>query len=133
MSTAVLRDADAYTIEYDSELDAVAHTWEEFTSGQEFRDACEELLDCIEQRDTDKVLVDTSGIQAHDDEDQAWLQQDWIPRAIDAGMQYAGMVHSDSVISEMDMEEFMEMVADIPYEPMMTDDIDEARSWLAEQ
>jgi hypothetical protein len=117
MPEEVHRDAEKYTIWWESELNAVAHRWDEFASGEQFRDGCEELLDVIRERDASKLLVDTSGIRAHDDEDQAWLQEDWVPRIIEEGIDTSAMVHPDSVIAEMDMEAFM----------------DEAREWLAEQ
>lgn len=133
MSTAVLRDEPAYTIEYDDEIDAVVHTWEEFTSGQEFRDGCEALLECAKQRDASKMLVDTRAIEAHDDDDQAWMQREWTPRVSRAGVDYSATVRSDSVIAEMDLENLMDDFDQDDHGVKVTADMDEARRWLAEQ
>jgi len=133
MSQDIYADTQKYTIAWDSELNAVTHRWDEFTSGEEYREGCEKLLDAIKERNASKLLVDTSGIRAHDDEDTQWLQEEWMPRIIDAGVEHAVTVHPDSVIAQMDMEEFMDDVSDMPYDAMLTDDMSEAREWLAEQ
>jgi len=133
MSTEVHQDRQKYTIGWDGELNAVTHRWNEFTSGEKFREGCEELLDVIEKRGASKMLVDTSGIRAHDDEDERWLQEEWMPRVIDAGVEHAATVHPDSVIAKMDMEEFMEGVEDMPYDAMLTADESEAREWLSKR
>lgn len=133
MPREVHADTDSYTVEYDPEIDAVVHTWTAFTSGQAFRDGANELLEVFRERDTGKLLVDTSGIQAHDDEDEAWLEEEWIPKMLDAGMTHAAHVYPDSVISEMDMEEFEESIADLPYDVVFTADLGEAREWTAKQ
>lgn len=133
MSKAVLQDDTAYTIEWDDDIEAVVHTWEEFTSGQEFRDGCEALLDAIKRKNADRILVDTRGIQAHDDRDQEWLEEQWVPRVIDAGVSYAATLIPDSAIAEMDMEELMTELEEYDYTTMMTADMDEAREWVASQ
>lgn len=133
MPREVHEETDLYTIEYDDDIEVVLFTWDEFASGAEFREGCEALLDAVRQHRASKVLTDTRGIRAHDEEDQAWMQDDWIPRALEAGVEHTATVHPDSVISQMDMEEMVEGVEDAPHEPFLTDDMDEARRWLAEQ
>lgn len=126
-------ETDLYTIEYDDEIDAIVHTWNEFASGADFREGCEALLGVIGERGARKMVVDTRGIRAHDEADQQWLEDEWMPRVIDAGMEYAVTVHPDSVISEMDMEDLLTELEDLDYTSKMTDDMAEARRWVAEK
>jgi len=133
MARETYADTADYTIETDDELDAVLHTWTDFTTGEAFRDGSNVLLEAIRETGHSNLLVDTSNIQAHDDEDKAWLQQEWVPKALDAGMEASAMVYSDSVISKMEMESFNEEIEDIPYETFLTDDRVEGEAWLAEQ
>lgn len=133
MASQTAVDDENYTIEIDERVDAVVHTWDEFTTGEEFREGCQELLDTIRRHDKAKMLIDTSGIQAHDDEDKQWLQEEWIPKAIDAGIEYAVSVPGESVISEMEMEEFVDQAQDFPYTYVLIGTKEEAREWLAEQ
>lgn len=134
MPRTVTREDSAYTIEWDDDIGVVMHTWEEFVSGAEFRSGCAELADVIEEKGARKLLVDTSGIEAHDDADKAWLQEEWVPRVAEIGLEYSAQVHADSVISQMEMEEFDEEADDDnPLDTFVTGDVGEAREWLAQQ
>lgn len=133
MPREVREDTDLYTIEWDDDLESIVFTWNEFASGREFKGGARDLLEFARNQDTSKMIVDTSGIEAHDEEDQQWLEEEWMPKMIDAGIQYAVTVHSDSVISEMDMEDLLDDLADLPYEAYMTDSMEEAREWVANQ
>lgn len=133
MPQQVIADEQHYTIELDEEVDAIVHTWDEFVAGEEFREGSNALLDVIRQQDKSKLMVDTSGIQAHDDEDKAWLEEEWMPRIIDAGIEYDVVVAGDSVVSEMEMEEFVDQTDHLPLTFVMAGNKDEAREWLAER
>lgn len=132
MRAELEREADSYTIEWDGDIGAVIHTWTAFTTGQRFRDGCTELLEVIRTRDASKVLIDTRGIQAHDEADKQWLVSEWIPMVIRAGVEYTATVHPDSVIAAMEMEDVAADVADVEGNQLVTGDHDEARRWLAE-
>lgn len=132
MSRDVKADTDHYTIEYDDEIDAVVHTWTEFSTGQRYRDGANALLTFIEDHDASKLIVDTSNVQAHNEEDKRWLRQEWIPRMMDAGVTHSATVHADSVIAEMEMEELSEDAGEVDgADQLMTADIAEARDWIA--
>lgn len=133
MPQEVYEDETNYTIEWDSDIGAVVHTWTGYTSGEAFREGCNALLDAIEAKGASKLVVNTSNVQAHDEEDKEWLEEEWIPKMVDAGILYNAQVHSDSVISKMEMEGLNENMADAPYEPFVTDSMDEAREWVADQ
>lgn len=130
---SVLADEDHYTIEYDEEIDAVVHTWNMFASGETFREGANELLSVFENRDVSKMIVDTREVKAHDEADKQWLAEEWIPKMIDAGLEASVNLHRESVIAEMDVEETVDPVEDEPFENMLTDDMAEARAWIAEQ
>ena len=131
MTAAIETETDIYTIEWDDEIDTVVFTWTDFATGDRFKEGANALLEAFERSDSSKVINDTSGIQAHNEEDKAWLQEEWVPKIIDAGMEYNAIVHQESVISEMDIEEFSEGVEDLPYEVHVTSSLDDAREWMA--
>jgi hypothetical protein len=122
-----------YTIEIDDEIDAIIHTWEQFVTGEEFRDGANDLLEVIRDANKSKMIVDTSGIKAHDEADKEWLQEEWIPKTIDAGIEYSVSYPGESVISEMEMEEFVDQTADLPYTYVLASSMEDAREWIAEQ
>lgn len=122
-------------MEMDRQLDAVLFRWNKFAAGEEFRRGANKLLEFIRRKDASKMIVDTSGITAHQEADQEWLVNTWIPKIIDAGIEYNAQVHKDSVIAKMDMEGFQEQVDDShpDYTSMVTDSVEEAREWIAEK
>ncbi|MEY7850471.1 hypothetical protein AB7C87_14885 [Natrarchaeobius sp. A-rgal3] len=131
MATTVETETERYRIEWDDDIDAVIYTWTEFASGEQFRDGANALLEYVSENDVTNVIVDSSGIQAHDDDDQAWLAREWTPAMIDAGMEYNVVVHKESIISEMDVEALMESLEELPYESTVTVSMAEARDWIA--
>lgn len=133
MSTQVRQEGEKYTIEVDDEIGTIIFTWEDFSQGEEFRQYCEELLEFIEEHDYSKLIIDQQGIRAHREEDKAWLQEDWIPREIEAGIEYSVSVHADSAISRMETEKFVDQTSDLPFTYVLASDMDEAKEWIAEQ
>jgi hypothetical protein len=133
MSAATIEETDLYRLERDRDLDAVIYTWREFATGEDFRRGANAILEYVESNDVSKVIVDTSGIEAHDDEDHQWLEEVWTPNMIEAGMEYNAVVHPESVIAEMDVEELMQELESLPYEAIWTDDMAEAREWMRKQ
>lgn len=133
MPLEVHEDTDLYTIEHDTDLDVLVHTWTGFASGEEYRSGADALLEYVEQTGVSKIIIDTRGIQAHDDADKQWLEETWVPRTIEAGVEATATVHKDSVISEMEMENLMTDVDGSAYAALMTADMDEARDWIADQ
>jgi len=127
------KETDLYTMGYDDGIDAVVFTWEAFATGEQYREGADDLLEFIKEQDARKLLVNTKGIKAHNDEDQQWLMEEWVPKIIDAGIESSVTVHRDSVVAEMDMEDFYEEMDDFDYESTMTADVEEAREWIAGQ
>ncbi|WP_275882813.1 hypothetical protein [Halorhabdus sp. BNX81] len=133
MAMEVIEETDWYRIEYDDDLDALIHTWTMFSNGEQFREGANALYEALKEYDVSKEIIDTREVKAHDEEDKQWLQEEWIPKMVDAGMEYSANVHRESVIAEMDMQETVDPLSDLPFENMMTDDMAEAREWIAEQ
>ncbi|WEL20506.1 hypothetical protein [Halorhabdus sp. BNX81] len=133
MSERDRRETDLYTVVYDDDIDAVVFYWDEYSTGERFKSGAMDLLEYIKEHDARKLIVNTRGIKAHNEEETEWLQEEWMPKIFEAGIEHSVTVHRDSVISEMDMEEFYEGMEDVDDESAMTDDMDEAREWIAEK
>mgnify|MGYP000557281837 CR=1 FL=1 len=133
MPQQVVEETALYTMEWDDDLRCVVFTWNDFASGSRFRRGCNALLDEFQRRDTSKAIVDTSSVEAHDESDQAWLQEEWMPEMIDAGAEYVVTITAESVIAEMDMDELLAGLEHLPYEAHMTSSMADARDWIASQ
>lgn len=130
MQRELHEETDLYRLEYDPDIDAVLFTWKNFASGENFRRGAEAIYEYFSELDTKKVLVDTSGIKAHADEDGEWLLENWTPRMIDAGMEFNCVVYPESVIAQMDRESLEADLSQLDYNTLWTADMNEARNYL---
>lgn len=132
MQRELHEENELYKLEFDPEIEAVLFTWKEFAGGQDFKDGANAIYEYFKEVDSYKVLVDTSAIKAHAEEDGAWLLDDWTPRMIEAGMDYNCVVYPESVIAEMDRDALEEELSQLDYNTLWTADMSEARGYLAE-
>lgn len=132
MSQAADIDGDGYTIRLDDDLGAVVHEWDQYVSGEEFREACWELLDVVEQGNASKILVDQRAMNAMNDDDVVWLVETWTPKVTDIGLEYTVIVIQESVIAEMNTEKVLEAVGDVDGDQDVTTDIEEGRRLIRE-
>lgn len=114
-------------------MDAVVHTWDDFAAGASFRRGCEALLSVVEARGARKTPIDASRIRSHDVGDQRWLREEWVPRTIEAGVEYTAVVHGDSAVAEMDTGGLLAELDDLDDTTRMTTDRAAARAWLADR
>ncbi|MXR52917.1 hypothetical protein GRX03_15060 [Halovenus sp. WSH3] len=133
MGTETLATGETYRMEWDSDLEAVLFTWTSFASGEQFREGANTILEYFETNDVSKLIVDTSGIEAHDDDDQDWLEDEWTPAMIDAGMEYNCVVYPESAIAQMDRDRMQDRLEALPYDALWTDSMEEAKEWMSER
>jgi len=130
MPRSVHADTRAYTTQWDDELDAVVHKWNQYVNGEMFRDGCEAMIELIEERNASKILIDHRDMQVVDKEDQEYIVEEWVPSAVEAGAEYHMVVHQESTIAEMNLDNVIDL-NDVDYESNMTSDVDEAREWIS--
>lgn len=131
MASRVPKNTELYSMEWDPTINAVLFKWNEFSTGEEFRKGANRLLEFIRSKQASKLIVDTREITAHNDEDEEWLKEEWVPKTIEAGVEYAATVRQDSAIAKMDMDNFITELEELNYTAMVTADMEEAREWIA--
>jgi len=120
-------------VRYDESCDAVIGELTEFTSGEEFREYMESLIDALEDNATDRMIADSSDFDsALTEEDQVWSVKDWSPRAQESGLDHMAMVMPEAVVAEMSIDQVVEM-ADDSINRGLFDDFEEAKQWVREQ
>lgn len=83
------------SIQLDESLPGLAVTWKDYATSTQLRFVHEYLLHLIEQHRVTKIFGDDSALRTIVAEDQAWIVQDWMPRAVRAGLRAgAGKVSS---------------------------------------
>lgn len=134
MATTTRHHESAYLdIEYDPELDAVRMHWKQFVSGEPFRDGLDRGLELVREKGASNWYADLRELGAVDQEDQEWSNNEWFPRAIEAGLTNMAIVRPESVVAEMSVDRIMQEVEGTDLVTYNVDDPDEAREWLADQ
>ena len=108
MSTNVKPETDVRSIEYDSGLDTVVFTWNRHVTDERFRTALTDALAVIEREGATGFIVDAREFTAHTDDQLEWLQREFTPRMIEAGIERSVQIHPESVIAEMEAEKTVE-------------------------
>ena len=117
------------TVGYDEDVPCVVMTWSGYAPGAPFRAANERVLaEIVEQRAT-RILGDIEALGIADARDQAWLAEDWLPRAAAAGLRYAALV-----TPAFDLQHASVRLVGEALPPDLTleyfDDLQTARAWL---
>ncbi|MFC7057103.1 hypothetical protein [Halovenus salina] len=131
--TRVIEETETYRIEVDQDIDTVIYTWTKPVSGEELRQGANALLAFAADNDLFKMIIDSNRIEAHTKADRTWLQEEWAPDIIDAGMMYSGVVYPGTLIAEMDIEQLMDGMDDSEHRSYITESLPEAREWIAEK
>lgn len=120
-------------VHYDEEDDVVIGRLKNFTSGEEFREYMDGIINAVEDHDTTRVLADTSEFDAAlSQDDQEWSVVDWAPRAEDAGVESLALVMPENVVAKMSVDSVMNM-ADDNIARDVFDDRGDAEAWLTDR
>jgi hypothetical protein len=89
-------------------------------------------IELLRERDGSKMIGDSRAMKALDQDSQEWSSIDWSPRAEEAGLAHLVVVYPESVVASMSVDKVLN-AADDSIERHVTDDYDEAESWIAER
>ena len=130
MPEEILAEIEGGTVKWDDEIGAVVTEWNDYVAGEGFREGMMTALECIRERGARKSMGDSRPMQALPQEDQRWVGEEWMPAAIEAGVERSAVVYADSVIAKMGLERFAEEMEDVPMDMIVTGDVEEAREFL---
>nr|WKN39872.1 STAS/SEC14 domain-containing protein [Tunicatimonas sp. TK19036] len=88
----------------------------------------EEILKQVQVHSCAKVLNDNRDVTGSWDEANDWIQQDWMPRMIAAGLRKFAHIISPDIFAAMSVEEMATRASG--YEMRIFEDIGEAKAWL---
>lgn len=87
---------------WDDVIEAVVIRWSSFAQKEDFRVALDKVIELAVIKKAKKALADNSHIVVSP-EDAQWMTEDWLPRLLDAGIQYAATVNPDKTITNLGM------------------------------
>lgn len=126
-------DESFLKISYNAEADCVIMEWKSFATSEEFRQGLNEGLKLIQQQQAANWLADLRKMEAIDPEDEQWSNEDWFPRALQAGIKRMAIVPSEDIFNSISVENIMNAIAGTGLVTHYFKEPLEAKSWLKEQ
>jgi len=136
--TEVVREYPHLRILWVEELAAIHMQWLAPVGGAPFRDGLDDGLAALVERGARHWLADLKQLGVINRSDEAWLNEDWFPRAVDAGMRWLAIVNPESSLSTISIREIMQGVSAkklIDSDLLVThsfEDLRDALAWLRE-
>jgi len=123
-------------VHWDDKAQCVEVETKQHVSSEAFRSVLETILGMIKERNARKFLIDMTKMDRIESEDLLWVETDWFPRCLQAGVVFVAIVMPESVASLMMVDKAVERLS--PYAiseciERFFNDVDDAREWLANQ
>lgn len=126
----VVGEAEVCEVSYDPEVPCVAMVWKGYFTSPRFREANERVLAMIQETRATKLLGDVTNFKLIGAEDQRWLNDDWIPRTIKAGLRYVALVQPVFYFNQVAVQTVAQRIDPETLVVSHFDSAQAARRWL---
>lgn len=130
MSQIVVFDNEYATFWYHPEARVVHHRFKQPIGGDDFRTVLNTGLQIMQDYGATSWLSDDRNNSALSPEDGDWAKNDWFPRVLKVGWRRWAIVLPESVVGQMDMQQFIENQTAAGIEVNVFSDVDAALAWL---
>jgi hypothetical protein len=120
-------------LSWDASLRTVVVVWEGFNEAGSFRPIMERVLEMMKSNGASRMLADLRDAKVNSQEDQKWLYEDWMPRAIQAGLRSTAFVVPKSTIAQLGLRRSIQRVDKNDFLIAHFEDVEGAREWLKSQ
>ena len=117
-------------VKWDAASQAAHMEWQGWAAPAEFRAANDALVQAITDHHSSKVLGDSRQVKVMQQADQDWVNGDWFPRILAAGLTRMALVLPKSGLAKMNIDDMVSRVAD-RLDVAYFETLDDARAWLA--
>lgn len=114
-------------IHIDKEAKAVVVVWKKITP-EEYKEVLNKGLEILKENGYSNWFADTTNHGAVNRELQEWVDKDWTPRALQAGLKRLTYNLPASVLSQMSIESLVQVMGDVTIHAFGS--YDEAKKWL---
>ena len=122
---------EKYKIYFEPASDCVIMEWDGYSSSHEFRDGTELMLNILIKHNSSKVIANIKGMTLISQDDQQWMNNTFLPRAIQFGMKYVAITKPDSYFNKVAVESISYKVDKNKLAIGFFDNLPEAREWLS--
>jgi len=124
-----IRNNPVCSVIFDESVPCILVLWRNYATSTQFRFVHENVLYLLRKHGLDKILGDDTDLPTIHNEDQAWLVDDWMPRAIASGLRATANKRPSAHFGKISVSNVQ---ACLP--PLLItrsfDNIEEARAWL---
>src|SRR5438128_3665642 len=93
-----------YNVYYDESGSYVVMQWQGYANSNEFREGTELMLNTLISNQCSKVLADVSKMVLISQEDQRWLEINFLPRAVRFGFKKIALIQPASYFNKVAIE-----------------------------
>jgi len=127
----IVFDKPYLTIHWNPSDRIVMMEWKDFVYGEEFRQALDKGLSIVIEHKTNRWLADLRHLGVLSPGDQKWSNENWFPRAHNAGLTRMALVLPERAVAKMGVNNIMKKVADDTLVTNYFKSVDDAYNWLA--
>ncbi|MBA2939851.1 hypothetical protein HZF08_16180 [Paenibacillus sp. CGMCC 1.16610] len=117
---------------WNEEIHASLIEWNGFSYGEKFQTILLKGIELLEQKKSEKMLMDVRSGSAINQEDQKWIAHQFVERAYRAGLRHIAIVLPKRAIAKMSLDRTIVGLGELPYELLNFSEINEAVKWLSD-
>ena len=125
-------DEPYVSIRWDSVHQHVHSEWKGFANSEELRAALLKGLQAIIDNHAIAYMSDARKLKVIVHEDQRWIQEKWMPLALQAGLKRLAFVTADTGLGRLTIEDVVVLVHHHGLESRTFSSVAAARHWVAE-
>jgi hypothetical protein len=119
-----------FEIFYDPSLDAVVMKWEGYFTSDQFRKGTHTMAELIMKHNCKKVLALISNMVLIGQEDQKWLQEQFLPEAINKGFKAIAILTPIHYFNKVAIENIINRIDKQKLDIRLFNVEEEARNWI---
>lgn len=119
-----------YRIYLEADADYVTMTWNGYANSLQFREGTEKMLSELVRHNVNKVLGDIKNMVLINSDDQQWLLDHFLPKAIEAGFRAIALVRPVHYFNKVAVETVAYKVNHEKLKIQFFNDLRSATEWL---
>lgn len=122
-------DNPVCSLSYDRDLSCIKVVWRKYATSAQLRFLHETILQMMERYEVQKILGDDRELPILHAEDQRWIIEDWLPRALSVGLNQIASTTSRSFFGRLSIGSVqMRLANNVTVKQFQS--IDDAADWL---
>ncbi|MDB5282940.1 MAG: hypothetical protein JWO06_2015 [Bacteroidota bacterium] len=121
---------DVYDIYFKPEDGYVTMNWKGYATSEQFRQGTEIMLNLLIENRATKVLADVEDMVIIGQDDQQWMETQFLPRAIKFGFKAIALVKPKNYFNKVAVETISYKVDKDKLAINFFDTVEEAKEWL---